>query len=125
MCGLRYIDKIDLIVKIKFITTRYLYKRYQSISDPLVKVGSRHYLLSVIVIVIVLKLMYSLNFAQVYIDDLLVLSTGTFKDHLDKLEQVLTRLQDAGLKVNASKCFFGKEKLMYLGYWITHEGINP
>jgi len=66
-----------------------------------------------------------MEFARAYIDDLLVVSSSTFEDHLDKLEQVLSRLQQAGLKVNASKSFFGREELEYLGYWITQEGIKP
>jgi len=65
------------------------------------------------------------EFARAYIDDLLVLSTSTLEDHLDKLEHVLQRLQEAGLKVNASKSFFAREELEYLGYWITQDGINP
>jgi transposase InsO family protein len=70
-------------------------------------------------------IMTGLEFAQAYIDDLLVISCGDFEDHLNKLEQVLTRLSESGLKVNASKSFFGKEELEYLGYWITREGIKP
>jgi hypothetical protein len=70
-------------------------------------------------------LVAGLEFARAYIDDLLVLSTGNFADHLDKLEQVLTRLQQAGLKINASKSFFVREELEYLGYWITQDGIKP
>ncbi len=53
------------------------------------------------------------------------MSSSSFKDHLSKLEQVLSRLQQAGLKVNATKSFFGREELEYLGYWITHGGIKP
>ncbi len=45
--------------------------------------------------------------------------------HLDNLEQVLLRLQQAGLKVNSTKSFFGRDKPEYLGYWITQEGIRP
>ena len=71
------------------------------------------------------ELFAGVEFARAYIDDLLVLSTSTLKDHLEKLEQVLKRLQDAGLKVNASKSFFAREELEYLGYWITQDGIKP
>jgi hypothetical protein len=28
------------------------------------------------------------------------------------------------LKVNAAKSFFGKNAIKYLGYWITHKGIQ-
>ena len=35
-----------------------------------------------------------------YLDDLLIVTKGSFQDNLEKLEQVLTRLAEAGLKVN-------------------------
>jgi hypothetical protein len=47
--------------------------------------------------------MATLEFVQSYLDDLLCITKGSLADHLDKLRQVLTRLQDAGLKVNAAK----------------------
>ena len=71
------------------------------------------------------SLMAGLEFVRAYIDDLLIISKDTFEDHLDKLETVLKRLQEAGLKVNAKKSFFGRGELEYLGYWITRKGIMP
>jgi Reverse transcriptase (RNA-dependent DNA polymerase) len=65
------------------------------------------------------------KFVQTYIDDLLTLTKGTFKDHLEKLERVLYRLRQAGLKINGNKSFFAKTELEYLGYWITRDGIKP
>ena len=70
-------------------------------------------------------LMAGLEFARAYIDDLLVITNGSFMNHLDKLEIVLSRLQEAGLKVNFTKSFFAREELEYLGYWITQEGVKP
>ncbi len=43
-----------------------------------------------------MKLMESLEYVQAYIDDLLCISRESFDDHLDKLEEVLRRLRDAG-----------------------------
>jgi len=71
------------------------------------------------------ELFEGLDYVRAYIDDLLVLTKGTFEDHLEKLETVFRRLQDAGLKVNARKSFFARGELEYLGYWITREGIQP
>ena len=71
------------------------------------------------------NLMCELDYVRTYIDDLLVITTGNWTDHLDKLEQVLIRLQAAGLKCNAKKSFFGKPEVEYLGYWITRKGIQP
>ena len=69
--------------------------------------------------------MVGLEFARAYIDDLLVVSKGNFDTHLDHLDQVLTRLADAGLKVNATKSFFCCNELEYLGYLINREGVRP
>ena len=71
------------------------------------------------------ELMSGLEFARAYIDDLLVLSNSTFEDHLEKVEKVLTRFLEAGLKVNISKSDLARTELEYLGYWITREGIKP
>ena len=71
------------------------------------------------------ELMQDLEFVRTYIDDLLVLTKGSYDDHLEKLERVLVRLQQAGLKVNAKKSFFARRELEYLGYWITRDGIKP
>ncbi len=59
------------------------------------------------------ELMVGLEFARAYIDDLLVVSKGNFETHLDHLEQVLTRLAEAGLKVNATKSSFCCDELEY------------
>ena len=50
--------------------------------------------------------MDGIEFVHTYIDDLLCLTKGSYNDHLEKLEIVFKRLQDAGLKVNATKSFF-------------------
>jgi hypothetical protein len=48
-----------------------------------------------------MELMESLEHIQAYIDDLLCISRESFDNHLDKLEEVLKQLCNAGLKVNA------------------------
>jgi len=71
-------------------------------------------------------LMYGLEFARAYLDDLLIISTEAgFDKHLEKLEQVLTRLQQAGLKINAVKSFFARTELGYLHYNINRKGQCP
>ena len=70
-------------------------------------------------------LMDGLEFVRADLDDLLVLTKGSWEDHLEKLEEVLSRIKEAGLKVNANKSFFGEDSLEYLGYSITRNGIQP
>jgi hypothetical protein len=52
-----------------------------------------------------MNLMEALEYVRAYIGDLLVITQGSLKDHLEKLREVLRRLRDAGLKVNAAKSF--------------------
>ena len=60
--------------------------------------------------------MSGLEFACAHLDDFLVILTEEgFDKHLEKLEQFLTRLSEAGLEVNAVKSFFVRTNLEYLG----------
>jgi hypothetical protein len=70
-------------------------------------------------------LMRGLEFVRRYIDDLLIVSKNTYFDHLFKLDEVLRRIRQAGVKVNAEKSFFAKSELECLGCWVTRKGIQP
>ena len=52
-----------------------------------------------------MELFDGIEYVRAYIDDLLILTKSNFDDHLEKLELVLQRVQEAGLKVNAPKSF--------------------
>ena len=58
-----------------------------------------------------------------YIDDILV-SGETNKQHLDRLEQVLKRLQEYSLRVKQNKCEFLKDSVEYLGHKVDAEGLH-
>ena len=62
------------------------------------------------------KLFAGLEYVRSNIDDLLVISKGSFEDHLEKLDKGLNKLKANGLKINTSKSFFEQEELEYLGY---------
>ncbi len=69
--------------------------------------------------------MESLEFVHAYLDDLLCIFKGSLEDHLEKLEVVLGRLCNAGLKVNAEKSTFCALEIECLGYILTRDGIKP
>jgi hypothetical protein len=71
----------------------------------------------------IMDLMVSLKFVQAYMDDLLIITRRTLGEHLQRMETVLTRLRDAGLKVNVVKSSFCAHEIEYLG--LTREGIKP
>jgi hypothetical protein len=54
----------------------------------------------------IMDLMASLEFVRAYMDDMLIITRRTLDEHLQKIKTVLTRLRDAGLKVNAAKSSF-------------------
>ena len=70
------------------------------------------------------ELFIGLDTVRVYIDDLLHVTKGSWTEHLSILEDMFTRLQKAGCKVNASKYCFGAHKFDYLGYHVTRDGVS-
>ena len=62
--------------------------------------------------------------ADVYIDNIGCFGKS-WKQHLQVLEQVMTRLQDNGFSVNPRKCEWAVQKTDFLGYWLTPTGLKP
>jgi Reverse transcriptase (RNA-dependent DNA polymerase) len=65
------------------------------------------------------NLMTDLNFVQTYLNDLLVITTGSFVDHLNHVQIVRQHLSDAGLRINADKSTFCVHEIKHLECWIT------
>ncbi|KZR98872.1 putative Protease, partial [Daphnia magna] len=60
----------------------------------------------------------------VYLDDIIIYAAGV-DEHLQRVRQVLTALQVAGLKIKLVKCQFGAQEVKALGHVISGEGIRP
>ena len=69
-------------------------------------------------------LFQGLKGVSVYIDDILI-SAPSVQEHLQILEVVLERLEEANFCLNRVKCFFLRPKLEYLGHVIDAQGIHP
>ncbi|GFW77765.1 retrovirus-related Pol polyprotein from transposon 297 [Trichonephila clavipes] len=63
------------------------------------------------------------RFVNCYMDDVIITSPS-FNEHIDNLNQVFTLLRDAGLTLNKDKCHFARDKLKYLGLIISKDGIE-
>ena len=63
---------------------------------------------------------------EVYIDDMVVKSK-VVSEHVGDLGNIFEILREHKLRLNASKCFFGVGSRKFLGYMVTHRGIevNP
>ena len=57
-----------------------------------------------------------------YLDDIIIIAPD-FQTHLERLEDVLKRLQGAGLKLKPEKCELLQEKVKYLGHVVSKEGV--
>ena len=70
------------------------------------------------------NLLQGLDHVTVYIDDILV--TGkTEEEHLRTLDEVLTPLENAGMRLKREKCMFMADEVISLGHRISKEGIQP
>ena len=60
----------------------------------------------------------------IFLDDILI-SGASKGEHLNKVRLVLSKLENAGLKLRKSKCTWFTEQVEYLGYRIDASGIHP
>lgn len=58
-----------------------------------------------------------------YLDDVIVFSCS-MDQHLERLDKVLGRLHQEGLKVKLEKCCFFKTEVKYLGHVISNNGVS-
>ena len=58
----------------------------------------------------------------VYLDDVIVFG-ATIGECCDRLEEVLQRLEEAGLKIKGSKCQLFQPEVEYLGHVVSAEGV--
>ena len=63
---------------------------------------------------------------EVYIDDMVVKSK-IVSEHIEDLTKIFEILRGHKLRLNAFKCSFGIDSGKFLGYMVTHRGIevNP
>ena len=71
------------------------------------------------------KLMDGIEGAFIYIDNPLLITKGTFKEHLTAIRQVLKRMQTKDLQVNIDKPHFAVTEVEYLGYDLDRESVRP
>ena len=59
-----------------------------------------------------------------YLDNILITGRSD-EEHLQNLEAVLTKLEDAGLCLKLLKCSFMSVSVEYLGHRIDSQGLHP
>ena len=60
----------------------------------------------------------------VYLDDIIIYSTS-LEEHIQKLQKVFQRLEQANFKIKIDKYSFLQKEIKYLGHIITENGVKP
>ena len=64
------------------------------------------------------------NLIMCYADDVGI-ATPTLEDHIERLEEVLSCMKQAGLKCKPSKCEILRDSIKYLGRLVDKHGVRP
>jgi Reverse transcriptase (RNA-dependent DNA polymerase). len=67
----------------------------------------------------------TMHFVKCFMDDLAIFTKGSFEEHLQDVDKVLSHLNKAIFSIKAKKCRFAVQKVEYLGHIITPTGIEP
>ena len=59
-----------------------------------------------------------------YLDDIVIFAR-TQEELLERLDRVLTRLREVGLKVKPSKCVLFQKRIEFLGHLVSEHGVEP
>ena len=60
----------------------------------------------------------------IYLDDVIIYGSN-FAEHINRLETVLDRIAQAGLKLKPRKCHFFQEEVTFLGHLVSGAGVLP
>lgn len=60
----------------------------------------------------------------IYLNDIISFSK-TFKEHIDRVKQVLGKLHEAGLKLKLEKCELFQKEEKFLGHTVNENGVSP
>ena len=61
----------------------------------------------------------------VYIDNIIIIGSASFQEHMKLVGEVLRRLEYQGLQLNPLKNLWGQAQVEYLGFLITWDDVKP
>ena len=69
------------------------------------------------------KILHNCRGVVIHTDDVLIMGND-LEEHDNNLNEVLNRIEEAGMTLNKDKCKFRKEEVEFLGYKIGKNGIK-
>ena len=65
------------------------------------------------------ELFIGLDYVRTYVDGLWIINNKSFEDYINKLDKVLSKLNQKGFTVNVKKSFFARNEIEHLGFRIA------
>uniref|UniRef100_A0A914Q5S4 RNA-directed DNA polymerase n=1 Tax=Panagrolaimus davidi TaxID=227884 RepID=A0A914Q5S4_9BILA len=70
------------------------------------------------------KILHGIPGVIIFIDDVII-AGASIEENLDRVEQVLQRIKDYGMRIKMEKCEFLQQETEFLGHVIDGSGIRP
>ena len=67
----------------------------------------------------------NINLAHAFLDDIIIITKRSLRDHEKEIDKVLVRLDNKKLAVSLQNCEFAQTKQKWLGYKVSLKGIIP
>ncbi len=64
------------------------------------------------------------SFVIIYLDDILIYTKNEGEEHIQAVRSVLDQLRKHSLYANLKKCHFHQNDVRFLGYIVSHQGIQ-
>ena len=65
----------------------------------------------------------SFDICLAYLDDIIVYS-ASIEEHIERLDTILSRISEVGLKLKSSKCQLMQRQVSFLGHIVSADGIG-
>ena len=71
------------------------------------------------------KLLHQVRNTSAFIDNILNVTKGTLQQHIEKVEEVMKTIDEAGIRLKFRKCKIAQSKTEWLNYHLSVSGIKP
>jgi hypothetical protein len=71
------------------------------------------------------RIFYDFEDVIVYIDNIILFTKESFDHHVQRLSQVMDRIQSQNLHIHVEETFLASPEVDYLGYTLSSKGIKP
>ena len=71
------------------------------------------------------KLLHKIRNVYAFVDDNLIVTKGTYQQHMEKVKEVTKNLDEAGIRLKLENWRILKTKTEWLSYKLSESGVKP